>query len=217
MAVPTEALRASVPEPPVPRTTQRCRALKATGAALSLHAASKLSCWELQALWRRQDFQRAQSRVYRRLFALWKKTTAERTRHKAGSGGRVAAPPAAATHARCLYPRSHQADKSITKTTKSRPSPNNETLKYTCAGVLHAEQAGGGAGGREPHFPSMHFYFSASAKGSSCFNVNYLSLSPGQAGTCKRPSQVKRSVCLGAQMQTNRSIFIWGWKTVKWG
>lgn len=61
MAVPTEALRASVPELPVPRTTQRCRALQATGAVLSPHAASKLSCWELQALWRRQDFQHEQS------------------------------------------------------------------------------------------------------------------------------------------------------------
>lgn len=40
MAVPTEALRASVPEPTVPRTTQRCRALKDTGAVLSRHAAS---------------------------------------------------------------------------------------------------------------------------------------------------------------------------------
>ena len=163
-----------------------------------------------------EDFQYAKRRVYRRLFALWKKGTAQRTSTTRRAVAGSATPPDTTTLAVPL-PEVLSGTQKHNKIYKIiSPFSEQWDLKTYVREGITCRIGRGRGGGMRITFPINAFYFLVSEKAVSHFNVNYSSLLSGQSVACKCTSQVKRGICLGVQTETNHLILIWGWKLVKW-
>lgn len=162
-----------------------------------------------------EDFQYAKRRVYRRLFALWKTGTAQRTSTTQRAVAGFATPPETTTLAVPLpeVPSGRQKHHKNYKIISAFAEQWDLKI-YVREGITCRIGRGRGRGMRTT-FPINAFYFLVSEKAVSHFNVNYSSLLSGQSVACKCTSRVKRGIRLGVQTETNRSILIWGWKVVK--